>query len=801
MTYDLYLNLCRFVIYYHLRFYLYSLKLVFFMFLHTIFFTLFACSDDKEEITEQDSINTTEPTTEPSDDTTEPIDEEICVNDEDFFEDDVWAKALSPVCYSCHNAQGAANSSDLVLVSNAQPNYLETNRERFGYVASLSIDGQSLVLRKPLGMDGHGGGQVITEDSDAFQAITGFVERLENPIEFCEGDIEAEKENHLVMASPTNTLRKITLQFFGKLPSPEHYRKVKNGGEHALQQVLWELLQGDAVGYGENTEELFLERMKEIWNDQLLTNRYLSGTSAIQIVDYDMFYSLYWYDGGYDNYNSIRNLTNDAIAQEPLEIMAEVVRKDMPWSEILTADWTMVNGYSAMSYGVTTTAPTYGNPQDEMFYQAQLDGYRHVGILSTPTFLNRYPTTATNRNRHRSKIIFDYFLHTDILALADRPIDASASSVHNPTMNDPQCNVCHSVMEPVSGAFQNWDEDGHYNPRDEGWYPEMYPPGFEGEDIDISERDNALRWLAERIVEDPRFAQASIKNLFEGVTGFPVLRQYELQEDSIEMDAWEKQSTFLEEMTQKFIDSELNYKEAIIHIWMSSYFRAISEDGATDDELLFAGTAKLLTPEELNRKIEAVLGIPWRNNAGSTDHLLDRYGLLYGGIDSDDVTDRLTEPNGIMAAVAIRMANDMSCKTVANDFVLPMEQRRLFPFVEPTYTAYTAEGFDVPQVQEKIKQNIQYLFFRILGQDLDLNDPEVLSAYDLYVDIQQTGQALIDAEEESQYIQWSCRGREEFWTGYDYPSEMTVAKDSNYSIRSWRAIIAYMLSDYHFLYE
>ena len=55
----------------------------------------------------------------------------------------------------------------------------------------------------------------------------------------------------------------------------------------------------------ENTEELFLQSMKEIWNDQLLTDRYLSGTSAIQIVDYDLFYSLYWYDGGYDNYNAI----------------------------------------------------------------------------------------------------------------------------------------------------------------------------------------------------------------------------------------------------------------------------------------------------------------------------------------------------------------------------------------------------------------------------------------------------------------------------------------------------------------
>ena len=129
------------------------------MLLQTSFLAILACSDEKDNTpTEQENITNVEPSEEQTDIPEETIDE-VCVNDEEFFEDDVWAKALSPVCYSCHNAQGAASSSDLVLVSNAQPNYLESNRERFSYVASLRIDGESLVLRKPLGMDGHGGGQ------------------------------------------------------------------------------------------------------------------------------------------------------------------------------------------------------------------------------------------------------------------------------------------------------------------------------------------------------------------------------------------------------------------------------------------------------------------------------------------------------------------------------------------------------------------------------------------------------------------------------------------------------------------
>ena len=90
-------------------------------------------------------------------------------------------------------------------------------------------------------------------------------------------------------------------------------------------------------------------------------------------------------------------------------------------------------------------------------------------------------------------------------------------------------------MEPVSEFFQNWDDDGHYNPREDGWYPEMYVPGFEGEDIDITERDNALRWLSERIVEDPRFARSSGQLSFQRNDRFSILRQYELQENTVEM--------------------------------------------------------------------------------------------------------------------------------------------------------------------------------------------------------------------------------------------------------------------------
>ena len=181
----------------------------------------------------------------------------------------------------------------------------------------------------------------------------------------------------------------------------------------------------------------------------------------------------------------------------------------------------MMNSWSAMSYGVSDdrfVSPDIDDPQSDVFYPVTIDAHPQVGILSTVTFMNRYPTTDTNRNRHRPRSSRS----AEHQCLVGRsPIDADNSAIHNPTMNDPQCNVCHSVMEPVSGAFQNWDNDGHYNPPETGWHAEMYEPGFGGETISITESGNALRWLAERVYEDPRFARSTVEQSLPSRFGCP----------------------------------------------------------------------------------------------------------------------------------------------------------------------------------------------------------------------------------------------------------------------------------------
>ena len=103
-----------------------------------------------------------------------------------------------------------------------------------------------------------------------------------------------------------------------------------------------------------------------------------------------------------------------------------------------------------------------------------------------------------------------------------------------------------------------------------------------------------------------------------------------------------------------------------------------------------AGVERLLTPEELAWKTQAITGYSWGRSAtrqwnleyGSSVNLLTDsgdYRLLYGGIDSGAVTERADDMTATMAAVAQSHALESSCSIVLREILLlPDENRRLF---------------------------------------------------------------------------------------------------------------------------
>ena len=701
----------------------------------------------------------------------------------------------------------------------------------------------------------------------------------------------------VLLASPRKTLRRAALIFAGRIPTNAEYVAVEGGDEWDLRATIRGLMEGPQ----------FHEFLIRGSNDRLLTDRWLGeGIGYPGFVDFSR-----------ENYRRIKaaHESGDERAWEefeqwidrvfhgerlaPLELIAHVAENDLPYTEILTADYIMANPWTAAAYGASTrfddpTNPYEFKPSRIVSYYQQGEGfeseydpvlgatriidpgplntnYPHAGILNTTAFLQRYPSTATNRNRARARWTYYHFLGVDVEKSASRTTDPVAlADTNNPTMRNPNCTVCHSVLDPVAGAFQNYGDDGFYrdqwggldsldwlytHPTDpdnifgdnlfeiqadswadrqtfsitvwlsqdsrlilshlnnwcdysecgdyrrdvrldeivvrdietdalvhkvewevldehchgggqyneatgaddhyqwwgwddckeipldvpdagtyvievvawadragdelaklaigatlyrEGdtWYRDMRTPGFNGRLA--PHPDNSLQWLAQQIVADPRFAEATVKFWWPAIMGSEVA---EPPEDAGDADfegrllAANAQDAEVVRLANGFRDGfpgspyTYNLKDLLVEIVLSKWFRA---DAVSDADpvrrvaLRDAGAWRLLTPEELARKTAAVTGFQWgrqictgclEDNRGIPNALTDGYRLLYGGIDSDGITERARDVTSVMAGVAKSHAVQVSCPVVMRElYLLPDAERRLFAGIDRDVT-------------------------------------------------------------------------------------------------------------------
>jgi hypothetical protein len=737
----------------------------------------------------------------------EPPVQADCVPTETYFQDEVWNTFMGNTCFACHNPQGVAGQTDLVLVGSAVANYLDTNLATVADVAALERDGTSIMLLKPSAEVEHGGGLIFERGSPEYVALEGLVERLKNPVA-CEVVESDDFFNDVETLDNGATLRKATLSLAGRLPTDEELAQVEDGDVEDLDAVLDSLLEEDA----------FYDRLIEMYNDKFLTDRYLRNDDGVNLLDTDDFPDARYYmdlDPEVDDPTFVEladDYTNDSVARAPLQLIAYIVKNDRPFHEIVTANYMMVNPFSARTYGVFEQVAWNDELDPNEWHQAQLPGIPHAGVLTDPMWLNRFPTTETNRNRHRSRMTFDFFMAQDVMRLAERPVDPTSISGHNPEMNNPQCNVCHANIDPVAGAFQNWDAAGRYRPPEEGWYPEMRPPGLGEALVPQGEYATSIQWLAEQIAANELFDLSIVHTAWQGLTGQkPILPPGEdttEEEFAGQTAAFQQQDTEFKRVASLFRASDHNYKVLIKELIKSPWYRIASlrrdAEGDRAFELAKVGAPRFLTPEMLHRKVEAVLGTTWTSPFDANRNYLlrnDEYRIFYGGIDSDGVTTRITDPNGLMSSVAARMANEMTCRVVARDFVGPMQSRRLFPHVERTFEPFDVNGFEVAGAVDAIHRNIQHLHRHILGEDLDMNHPEIERTYTLFVETLQEGQAKREADEVGRDLDFNCRATTDQLTGDPLPEELRVQNDDRYVIRAWWAVLTYLLNDYKFLHE
>ena len=401
-----------------------------------------------------------------------------------------FAARVSPVvqakCVNCHVEGGVSGNTRLVFVRSENADHLALNRQAFADFLAEAEDGAELILNKIQGV-AHGGGVQAAAGTEDYASIERYLELIGGE-SAAAALTPATLFDGVAMAPAWKTLRRAAIVFAGRLPTEAEYARAERG-----PAGLREAVRGVMEGPG------FHDFLIRAANDRLLTDKLLSDSIDVNdpgfvnvsnashqlLVEGDQAAWAYW-----------NQQLHFGIARAPLELVAHVVRNELPYTEVLTADYVMANPVADAAYGGGTA---FDDPKDAQEFKRSriVDYYRrddsvvtefteafgshvidpgnlrtdwpHAGILNTLAFLKRYPTTPTNRNRARSRWTYYHFLGLDVEKSASRTTDPAAlADTNNPTMRNPACTVCHRVLDPVAGAFQNYGVEGFYRDSWEG---------------------------------------------------------------------------------------------------------------------------------------------------------------------------------------------------------------------------------------------------------------------------------------------------------------------------------------------
>ena len=739
-------------------------------------------------------------------------------NLDDYFVKEVWPKVGAALCLQCHKQGGDAEESKLILQDprkvqgHAQEEALRHNRDAFSRLAAMKHKDQSRLLVKASGGLSHGGDDVLKPGSKGYLILAEFVRRVNAPKSPGTAVPGLADDKNLppffagvTMLDPQRLLRRVTLSLAGRLPTDAERPLVGEKGLGKLPSILDKVM----------TEDAFYDRLREGFNDVFLTVG-LDGNPEATVLAYEHFTKTRLWTANHDlsqiadpkaRQQARYKLDADyrkALLGEPMKLVEHIVRNDRPFTDVVTADYIMVTPFTARGYGIFDEVKAkFKNPDDPFEYipvklkalkgrskatdqESATGDYPHAGLLSSFQYLRRYPTTETNRNRLRARMYYLHFLGVDALDLAARVSDAAAVSAKypNPTMQASECVVCHRTIDPVAGCFQDfYDFEGVYGRRKGGWYKDMFETGFEGEKLEPVERWRSLQWLGERTAKDPRFAVAMVEHVYYILTGRKVLLASKDLDDPLyaaKRRAYQEQRRQTEAIAERFAKTGFNLKNAFKDWIVSDFYRADGIATALANpqrktELDDIGVVRMLGPEQLERKVNAIFGQRWGK-------LHDQLAILYGGIDSKEVTERATDPSGAMGAIQRILANDVACKHTLRDFMLKPSERRLFPDIEPNVLPGSS-----PEADAQIRRAIVHLHELVLGRNDAVDSKEIARTFDLFAGI------VADAK-----LQKGIENRE----AYHCRANLADApNDPHYTIRAWRGVLTYLLRRPEFLYE
>lgn len=361
-----------------------------------------------------------------------------------------------------------------------------------------------------------------------------------------------------------------------------------------------------------------------------------------------------------------------SVGDQPLRMVRRVVDEDLPWTDLVTADWTMADETLAAVWplrweeGATGWQPS-----------AWTDGRPAAGVFASNSLYWRHPSTDSNANRGRANVLSRVFLCNDYLA-HPIPFDENISLVDEEAVREalaqnPGCVSCHVSLDPLAAYFfgfqYHFDEDPwertRYHPARADDWPDYLPvgPGYFG----VPGGD--LRSLGASVADDPRFVGCTVETFTTALTGrAPGLAD----------------TNTLVAHREAFVRAGAHLRPLLTSILASPAYRA----APSDDPGALSGTPRLLTPMQLASVIEDLTG--FRMSQEGWDLMrsdLHGFRLMAGGVDGDAASARAVLPSPTLLLVQERLAELAAAAAVQREREMPAAERRLLPEVHLEATA------------------------------------------------------------------------------------------------------------------
>jgi hypothetical protein len=321
-----------------------------------------------------------------------------------------------------------------------------------------------------------------------------------------------------------------------------------------LSYFLWSTMPDDDL--------LALADAGKLQDDEVLRGqvaRMLADPKAAALVDHFAGQWLYQralldHKPSYASFPGWSEELRQALMTETRLFLKDLLGGDRPLGELLTADYTYANDKVAKHYGLKGT---FG----AMFQRVSLSGTQRRGILTQGSLLTvtSYPTRTSPVKR--GKWVMEQLLCSGppapppgVEGLVDQPMPTGTLRQRlEEHRKNPQCAVCHNLMDPIGFGLENFDGIGAYRTKD--------GPGAVDSSGELPDgrRFSGAGELSGILAQDARFERCLVEKTFTYALGrAPVAGEEER----------------LRALTAQLKEEGLRFRDLVLRLTQTEFFRS-----------------------------------------------------------------------------------------------------------------------------------------------------------------------------------------------------------------------------------